>query len=69
MKDKLKFNLEYISDNPDGSANYKLDVSEDVTNMLIERGVIAILQDYIDQENARPKSPAEKKAKRENKKV
>ena len=65
----MKFNLEYVSDNPDGSANYKLDVSDDVANMLIERGVVAILQDYIDQEKARTKSPAEKKAKRENKKV
>lgn len=64
----MKFNLSYISDNPDGSANYKLDVSDDVANMLIERGVIAILQDYIDQEAKRPKSPAEKKAKREAKK-
>jgi hypothetical protein len=69
VKDGQQFKLEYVSDNPDGSANYRIDYSDDVGAMLIERGVIAILQDYIAQEQARQKSPAEKKAKREAKKV
>ena len=63
MKNEQHFTLEYISENPDGSANYKLDVSDDAAAMIMERGVIAILQDYIMQEQTRPKSKPEKKAK------
>jgi hypothetical protein len=34
--------------NPDGSGNFNIDMSEEVATMLIERGVIAILKDYIE---------------------
>ena len=59
----FKLQLEFVSENPDGSANYRLDYSDDVRDLLIERGVIAILQDYIKQEEERPKSRQEKRLK------
>ena len=63
MKD-FKFNLEFVSENPDGSANFKADFSDEVGQILIQRGVQAILEEYIQAEQDRPKSRQEKALKR-----
>ena len=39
-----------VKENPDGSANVDVKYDEEVMKLLIERGVIAILEDYIKQE-------------------
>jgi hypothetical protein len=44
----FKFTMELKDYNPDGSGNFNIDMSEEVATMLIERGVIAILKDYIE---------------------
>lgn len=48
--DDYSFELERISENPDGSVNCVVTMSDFVKGKLIERGVIAMLQDYINQE-------------------
>jgi hypothetical protein len=63
MKDDFRFTLEHVSDNPDGSGNFKADFSDDVAQILIQRGIQAILEDYIKQEANRPKSKQEKRLK------
>jgi len=63
MKD-FKFTMEHVSDNPDGSANFKADFSDEVGQILIQRGIQAILEDHIRQEENRPKSKQEKALKR-----
>ena len=62
MKD-FDFVIEHFSDNPDGSANFTARFSDEVAEILIQRGVQAILEDYIKQEAARPKSKQEKRFK------
>jgi len=39
-----------IKENPDGSANVDVKYDEEGMKLLIERGVISILEDYIKQE-------------------
>jgi hypothetical protein len=63
MKD-FNFKLEFVSENPDGSANFKADFSDEVGQILIQRGIQAILEDHIRQEENRPKSKQEKALKR-----
>jgi hypothetical protein len=48
--DDYSFTITKIKENPDGSAECTIDISDFVKGKLIEKGVIALLQEYIDQE-------------------
>ena len=48
--DDYSFVLEKITENPDGSADCVVHMSDFVKGKLIEKGVIAMLQEYINQQ-------------------
>jgi hypothetical protein len=45
----MKIELVNITENPDGSANVDVKYDKEGMKLLIERGVISILEDYIKQ--------------------
>jgi len=48
--ENYSFTITKIKENPDGSAECTIDISDFVKGKLIEKGVIALLTEYIDQE-------------------
>ena len=59
----FKFTLEFLEYDDDGGGIYKIDMSEQLAHALIERGVVAILQDYITQKGYPPELPDDKQTK------
>ena len=47
MMDDFKFTMDFLEFNEKGDGVYSIDMSPAVAQALIERGVVAILQDYI----------------------
>jgi hypothetical protein len=45
-----------VKENPDGSANVEVRYDKEGMHLLIERGVIAILEDYIKEKKDEPQS-------------
>ena len=50
----IHFQMSYVKDNPDGSADYSLDMNEYTQAKLIEIGVIALLKEHIAQKKKQP---------------
>lgn len=46
----MKFSLEMTEEHEDGSATFKLDADKETIEALVERGVIALLTDYLNQQ-------------------
>ena len=46
--DTMTLKLTYLKENNDGSATCLLETDPETTRMLIERGMISLLEDYID---------------------
>lgn len=67
LDDDFSFVLEKITENPDGSADCVVHMSDFVKGKLIEKGVIAMLQEYINQEKEKKNGSAwrNKKASRD----
>lgn len=57
----FKFTLEFLEYNDEGGGVYSIDMSEKVAHALIERGVVAILQDYIANKGYPPELPDDDK--------
>jgi len=49
-EDDFSFTLEKLTENPDGSVDCVVHMSDFVKGKLIEKGVIAMLQEYINQQ-------------------
>lgn len=58
LEDDFSFVLEKITENPDGSVDCVVHMSDFVKGKLIERGVIVILQEYINQEKEKKNGSA-----------
>ena len=56
--DDYSFTITKIKENPDGSAECTIDISDFVKGKLIEKGVIALLQEYMDQEEKKKNGSA-----------
>ena len=50
----FKFTIEFLEYNEKGGGVYSIDMSDGVAHALIERGVVAILQDYIKEKGYPP---------------
>ena len=53
----MQFKIEVIEEHEDGSATCKVDMDVEAMQALIERGVIAILTDYINQKKDTHEQP------------
>lgn len=59
-------NIELVKENEDGSADYLItNMSKEEQEFLIQKGLIAALQEYIDREAAEGKLPALLKEKQD----
>lgn len=58
MRDNFSFGLQVVKENPDGSADCIVNMSDAVRDILVERGIIAILQDYINQQKEKKNGSA-----------